>query len=75
MELFPKKMAMMLPTQLLPIQNKTTPRNNGMQQKQGHQNLRHPKLKKFLLKSRVQPNLSRKNRNKKAATNSKKNKN
>jgi hypothetical protein len=71
MEQFPKKMAMMLQTQLLSTQNQTIPGNNRLRQKQGHQNLRNHKLKKSLLKSRVQPNPSRKNRNKKAVTNSK----
>jgi hypothetical protein len=62
MDQMSQKMAMMPPVQLLPTQNQAIPRHSKLQMKQRHQNLRHHKLKKFLLKSKAQPYLNRKNK-------------
>jgi D-lyxose ketol-isomerase len=70
-----KKTATMAPAQLLQTPDQTVPEHNKLRQKQDHQNLRHHKLKKFLSKSRAQPNLNRKNRNKNVVTNNKTNRN
>lgn len=67
-----KKTAMMPPAQLLPTHDQIVPEHK-LRQKGNHQNPRHHKLKRFLSRSRAQPSLNRKNRNKRAVTNNRRN--